>query len=93
MNYYVRTIEILETADNEQKLRRILYAIARERPSAIVFAVDGYKLAELEKRCLDLYQNVSMVEAIKLWRAETGVGLKEAKEAVEALVPARRGEG
>lgn len=40
---------------------------------------------------LGLMQNGRKIEAIKLYREEHGVGLREAKEAVEALAAGRGG--
>lgn len=67
--------------------------IARRRPGAVVYAVDEPEkrerrdTTELERKCRAIYQSGRKIDAIKLWRAETGDGLKEAKEAVEALMP------
>jgi len=41
--------------------------------------------ADLEAECRRLYRAGKAIAAIKLYREHTGVGLKEAKEAVEAL--------
>src|SRR5262245_30234534 len=38
-----------------------------------------------ESRVLDLMRAGQKIEAIKIYRTETGAGLKEAKDAVEAL--------
>ncbi len=43
--------------------------------------VDGAAPADV----IDAIRSGSTIEAIKRWRAHTGVGLKEAKDAVEAL--------
>ncbi len=41
--------------------------------------------ADLEARILALLANGRKIEAVKIYRNATGVGLKEAKEAVEAI--------
>lgn len=43
------------------------------------------ELSELDKQILSLMKGQKKIEAIKLYRAKTGLGLVEAKEAVEAL--------
>lgn len=40
----------------------------------------------LENRCYDLWNKWKKVEAVKLYRAETGCGLRDAMEAVERIV-------
>ena len=42
-------------------------------------------LPELEAEVRELYRAGQKIQAIKLYRENTGVGLKEAKDAVEAL--------
>ena len=39
----------------------------------------------LERQVLSAYQSQGIIPAIKLYREQTGVGLKDAKDAVEAL--------
>ena len=46
---------------------------------------DGIKPDNLESQVLALMQSQKKIEAIKLYRTQSGVGLKEAKDAVEAL--------
>ncbi|MBI3866789.1 MAG: ribosomal protein L7/L12 [Planctomycetia bacterium] len=48
------------------------------------------KAADLEKQVLDLMAADRKIAAIKVYREQTGAGLKEAKDAVEALA-ARHG--
>ena len=40
---------------------------------------------DLEDEARELLRSGRKIQAIKLWRERTGMGLKEAKEAVEAL--------
>ncbi len=42
-------------------------------------------LSPLEERVLNLMRQGQKIEAIKVYRGETGAGLKESKDAVEAL--------
>lgn len=49
------------------------------------FAVPGKAGKALESELIELLQAGRKIEAIKRFRAETGAGLKEAKDAVEAL--------
>jgi ribosomal protein L7/L12 len=46
---------------------------------------DGIKSDNLESQVLALMQSQKKIQAIKLYRTQSGVGLKEAKDAVEAL--------
>ena len=39
----------------------------------------------LKLECSKIYRSGSKIDAIRLWRKETGAGLKEAKDAVESL--------
>lgn len=43
------------------------------------------ELSEFDKTILGLMKGGKKIEAIKLYREKTGLGLKEAKDAVEAL--------
>ena len=45
--------------------------------------IDPYE--GLDKQIVDLVRSGQKIEAIKLYRAQTGVGLKEAKDYVERL--------
>jgi hypothetical protein len=56
------------------------------RPAGVVGARSDFPPADtLEGRVLRLVQQGQKIPAIKLYREETGAGLKEAKESVEAL--------
>jgi ribosomal protein L7/L12 len=43
------------------------------------------ELSDIDKEILMLLKGAKKIEAIKLYREKTGLGLKEAKDAVEAL--------
>jgi ribosomal protein L7/L12 len=61
-------------------------AIPREEsaPREEIVLPDG-DLSEFEKEILGLMKGGKKIEAIKRYREKTGCGLKEAKDAVEAL--------
>lgn len=40
---------------------------------------------KLWERCIELCNTAGKIHAIKLWRDETNMGLKESKDAVDAL--------
>jgi ribosomal protein L7/L12 len=48
--------------------------------------VRSERAADLERRCAELMKRHKKVEAVKLYRTETGCGLRQALEAVERLV-------
>lgn len=66
----------------ERKLEFVMQAL-RLRYSEVPAAQDG-EIVELIKRG-------NMIEAIKLYREQTGLGLKEAKDAVDELHRRLRG--
>jgi hypothetical protein len=62
--------------------------IPREEPSTEKSPLEGLpegELSDFDKEILDLMRGTKKIEAIKLYREKTNVGLKEAKDAVEAL--------
>jgi len=67
----------------------IVYEIARKTPGVYVSAVKRLRDREAEKdwehKCTDLMRLGLKIEAIKACRTATGMGLKEAKDACEAL--------
>lgn len=84
-NPYARVIEELQ---KNQNWRGIVFSVARFAPSAILRAIaEEAKQNEPEwvKQCRNLVRAGQKIEAIKIWRAQTDAGLKEAKDAVEAL--------
>jgi ribosomal protein L7/L12 len=80
---------ITELQKEQFTANEVLFEIARKNPGAYVSAVnrlrdrDAYK--DWKQKCTDLMRINSKIEAIKVCRAATGMGLKEAKDAVEAL--------
>jgi ribosomal protein L7/L12 len=61
---------------------------AAQRPSAPGGETDS-PAGEIEQRLIDLLYAGKKIAAIKLYREQTGLGLKESKEAVEALAERR----
>lgn len=56
-------------------------------------AIDPKRLKEAEASALRFLQENNMVEAIKRYRQHTGLGLKEAKDAVDVLSVVHRSNG
>ena len=84
MNYYAEAIKIIA---NENDWKEIVVRIAQKHPKMIV---EVAKVAEAakggwKKEAEAIYRGGDKVGAIKLWRAMTGLGIKEAKDAVESL--------
>ena len=87
MSYYG---EALELCSDEQNWKAVVIAIAKKHPKSVVEAINGVPWTVEAKR---LYlQEGEKIQAIKHCRAETGMSLKEAKEAVEALGDPQKGE-
>lgn len=84
MNWYPKAIEALSTIDADAA-RGVLFRIAARHPKVIVDACESADAKNLRETCKSLMQSGQMVQAVKLWRNYTGAGLKEAKDAVEAL--------
>ena len=102
--------ELVSLLDRGQKIEAI--KLYRERTGAgLKEAKDAVEAIErgqapaptgldeaLERELVGLLQQGQKIEAIKIYRERTGVGLKEAKDAVEALaarqdLPSRQGTG
>ena len=82
MNYYAEAIEALTDPDID--FRRIVIDVAKHHPKIFLEAT-GRKFDHGWRREVDtLLRAEKKINAIKLWRSETGLGLKEAKDAVEA---------
>jgi len=81
MNYYARAIDIV--TDPETNFRDLVIEIAKRHPKIV--ATLG-QVKSWEKQCLPLIHAEQKIEAIKLCRNLTGMPLKEAKDAVEALM-------
>ncbi len=83
-NYYSQAIQVL--ADSKTDFRALVYEVAKENPSAIVKAAKRLKIGfGWQEECASLRAANRTIEAIKRCRELTGMGLREAKEAVEAL--------
>jgi len=91
MNYYARAIELLAT---EQDWKAIAIDYAKRYPAHFTrVAEDSHfnrqsqivDMASLVHRVRGLLDADRKIEAIKLCRNELRIGLKEAKEYVEAL--------
>ncbi len=82
-NWYPRAIEILSSVDDA---RAVLFRIAAKHPKAVVDACAPLRAAPPVTDCLQLMLAGQKIPAIKLWRSVTGDGLKEAKDACEALL-------
>jgi len=79
MNYYAQAIEILST---DQNWKQVVIEIAKKHPKIVVDSATSNSWKVEGKKIRD---ELSKIEAIKYCRNATGFGLKEAKEAVEAL--------
>lgn len=79
-------------ANPELDYRSIVYRIAEHHPKIVVDAINGSARpeSELERECRALLSSGRVIDAIKLYRAETGLGLREAKDAIDKMrgVPA-----
>lgn len=83
-NYYEKAIRILES--NETDFRALAYEIAAKNPKAVADAAIRLNVPQKWKQeCAALMASNQLVAAIKVCRAATGMGLKEAKDAVEDL--------
>ena len=86
-NIYAEAISELEKRQFDPS--EVMYEIARKTPAAYVSAVkrllerEAYK--NWERECTGLMRSGLKIDAIKVCRAATGMLLKEAKDAVEAL--------
>jgi ribosomal protein L7/L12 len=92
---------ILSVINNPQTdYKKIAMEVAKEHPMIFLkcagfnpekpaeFAMDA-----LEKEIYGLLKSDLLIDAIKIYRAKTGMGLKEAKDAVEAYRDKWRKEG
>lgn len=81
MNYYARAIDIVTNPETD--FRALLIEIAKRHPKAVC---EVAVLSPWEKECLPLIRAEKKIGAIKVCRELTGLPLKEAKDAVEALM-------
>lgn len=80
---------ITELEKGQFSANEVLFEIARKTPGAYVAAVkrlrDREAHKEWKRECINLMRSGQKIDAIKACRAATGMGLKEAKDAVESL--------
>lgn len=82
-NWYSDVIDVL---NNEHKdFRALVIEIAKRHPKAVVMADRAINGPPWQEKCRRLCSEGKKIEAVKLCRNSTGMGLKEAKEAVEGL--------
>lgn len=81
-DYHKKAIDVLESL-REPDYRKVLVEIAKHRPAVFVSA--SRCVNPWVKDCAELVNCGEKIQAIKLWRTNTGSSLKEAKEAVEDL--------
>ena len=86
-NAYAEAITELEKS--EFSSASVLFEIARKNPGAYVAAIrrlrDRSAYADWKQHCIGLMRSELKIEAIKYCRNATGMTLKDAKDAVEAL--------
>lgn len=84
-NYYAQAIQVL--ADSKTDFRALAYEVAKANPKAVAKAAERLDVGfGWQNECASLMASGLKVQAIKRCREITGMGLKEAKDAVEALV-------
>lgn len=83
-NYYAQAIQVLATQSTDFKA--LVFEIAKANPMAVAKAAQRLEVGfGWQKECASLMASGLKVPAIKRCRELTGMGLAEAKEAVEAL--------
>ncbi|QGH72942.1 MAG: ribosomal protein L7/L12 [Siphoviridae sp. ctdEk19] len=84
-NYYAKAIQVL--ANRETDFRALAYEIAKANPKAIAKAAERLEVGfGWQRECASLMASGLKIQAIKRCREMTGMGLEEAKDAVETLV-------
>lgn len=73
-----------DSATVEQKTD-VLLELCKDQPDLLLEVVRRVTNEPWKSECKALVRRGDLIPAIKLWRAETAAGLKEAKDAVEAL--------
>ena len=84
MNYYAKAIDVLESLEDGKRMRAIVVAFAKRHPKAFLDAAGG-NTTDWKVEARRLYKTGHRVHAIKYCRELTGMGLMDAKNAVEAL--------
>jgi len=82
-NWYGEAIEVV-SADKDFK--KIVIEIAKLYPKAVVMADIAANGKSWQEQCREIMLSGRKIDAIKLCRSLTGMGLHEAKEAVESLI-------
>lgn len=79
-DFYKQAIEIIAS---EPDYKRLCVVIAQNSPKVLCTAFESID-ATLKNRVMAEYVDNGLVSAIKLYRVETGLGLKESKNFVDA---------
>lgn len=79
MNYYSEVIDVLSV---EQDWKRMVINIAKKHPKLVCHAATDESWMVEARALMTAGEKIA---AIKYCRSMTGMGLKEAKEAVEAI--------
>ena len=87
LNDYERATEILQqvyTNPNSFDAFGFLLKLTKTHPNVLVEAYESHSTS-LRFRVISYLKDSFKIRAIKIYRDETGVGLREAKEAVEKI--------
>lgn len=87
MSNHTKAKKILDDLENTERNGLLLFLseIALQRPSAVINASESLKKRKadlkltLDKRLIELIKQNKFIEAIKLYREETGFNLRESK--------------
>lgn len=87
---YQRVIDVITHDEFYRDAKAILLQIAKTNPQIVVDAADTIngcgKYNGMSKTVIDCLYAGQKIQAIKQHRIDTGLGLKEAKDAVEAVI-------
>ena len=83
MNYYAKAIDIV--FKTKESALPLLVEVAKKNPAAIVNAYHELLHGQWVKEVIPLLKAGAKLPAIKKCREITGMGLREAKEACEAI--------
>lgn len=85
----IYAVELTELEQSQFRDREVLFEILKKSPGAYVAAVkrlrDREEYKNWKQECIDLMRAGKKVDAVKACRNATGMGLKDALDAVEAL--------
>ena len=84
-NYHKKAIDVLDSGIDRGE---VLVDIAKHNPASVVKAAErlGFDFSEPWLEDVKVLARTRKIDAIKIYRKKTGLGLKESKEAVEALM-------